>query len=198
MASLLSTLQELPDDELLPLARRAAIGALSGDLAHDAGNALFGILGLLELATEGRPVDPDRLRLLRTSAGELDGLLRPLLRFARAEGGGAGDLVGAVREALDLYLHGDRKELAVTGTLPEGPAPVACRPADLLQACVHVLLSADPRGGLGVEVEDGRLRVRPAGGTETIDTIAARRIAANAGGSLTRDGDALVLALPVA
>jgi signal transduction histidine kinase len=196
MSSLLSTLQELPDDELLPLARSAAIGSLSGGIAHDAGNALFGILGLLELATAGRPVDPDRLRLLRTSAGELDASLRPLLRFARAEGGGTADLAGAVREALDLYLHGDRKELAVTGTLPEGPAPVACRPADLLQACVHVLLAADPHGSLEIQIEDGRLRVRPAGGTETIDTIAARRIAANAGGALTRDGDGLVLALP--
>jgi signal transduction histidine kinase len=197
VSSLLSTLHQLPDDELLPLARRNAIGALSGDIAHDAGNALFGILGLLELAGTGRPVDSERLDLLRTSASELDSLLRPLLHFARGEPlSGSGDLAAATREALVLYRRGERKDLRLDGEIPDAPVPVACPPALLLQAAVHLLLAAAPGRRLSVEVGAGRLRVAPADEGESIDTIAAERIAAGARGELTRDADALVLALP--
>lgn len=199
MSALLSTLQQLPDDDLLPLARRSAIGSLSGGIAHDAGNALFGILGLLDLATAGAPVDPRRLELLRHSASELDTLLRPLLRFARGEPGGVvGDLAAATHEALALYRHGDRKELQIEGSIPDGPVQVACAPGSLLQAAVHLLLASAPRGRLEVEVTAGRLRVAPAGGEEGLDTLAAERIAAGAGGRLTRDERALVLRLPSA
>lgn len=198
MSSLLSTLHQLPDDELLPLARRNAIGALSGDIAHDAGNALFGILGLLELASAGRAVDSERLDLLRSSASELDAMLRPLLHFARGEPlSGSGDLAAATREALVLYRRGERKDLRLDGAIPDAPVSVACPPALLLQAAVHLLLAATPRRRrLTVEVGPGRLRVAPADEGESIDTIAAERIAAGARGELTRDADALVLALP--
>jgi len=197
VSSLLSTLHQLPDDELLPLARRNAIGALSGDIAHDAGNALFGILGLLELARAGTTVDSARLDLLRSSASELDALLRPLLHFARGEPlSGSGDLAAATREALVLYRRGERKDLRLEGEIPDTPLPVACPPALLLQAAVHLLLAAAPRRRLTVEVRPGRLRVAPAAEGESIDTIAAERIAAGARGELTRDSDALVLALP--
>jgi len=199
VSSLLSTLHQLPDDELLPLARRDAIGSLSGGIAHDAGNALFGILGLLELARAGTTVDSARLDLLRSSASELDALLRPLLHFARGEPlSGSGDLAAATREALALYRRGDRKDLRLDGEIPDGPVPVACPPALLLQAAVHLLLAAAPGRRLAVDVGPGRLRVAPVGDGESIDTLAAGRIAAGARGELTRDADALVLALPVA
>lgn len=200
MSALLSTLRQLPDDELLPLARDHAIGSLSAGIAHDAGNSLFGILGLLELATAGAPVDAERLRLLRMSASELDALLRPLLRFVRGEPlSGAADLAAAVREALLLYRRGDRKDLQLDAAIPDAPVRVDCPPAALLQAAVHLLLAAEPRAGLRVEVEEaGRLRVAPAGDGESIDTIAAERIAARAGGELARGADGLVLALPSA
>jgi signal transduction histidine kinase len=197
VSSLLSTLQELPDDELLPLARHAAIGSLSGGVAHDAGNALFGILGLLDLATAGEPVDPERLRLLRLSASDLDALLRPLLRFAHGERGrSTGDLAAATREALELYRRGDRKDLQVEGEIPDRPVPVTCDPALLVQAAVHLLLAAAPARRLEVDVGAGRLRVGPAGEAESIDTLAAERIAAGAGGELARDERAFVLHLP--
>lgn len=199
MSALLSTLQELPDDELLPLARRSAIGALSGGLAHDAGNALFGILGLLDLATAGTPVDAERLRLLRASASELDTLLRPLLHFARGEPlHGRGDLAAAAREALALYRHADRKDIDLDLQIPDGVVPVACPPAHLLQAVVHVLLAATPGGALRIALDGTRLRVSPVGGAASIDTVAAARIAGNAGGELVHEGDALVLGLPSA
>lgn len=198
MSSLLSTLHQLSDDELLPLARSNAIGSLSGGIAHDAGNALFGILGLLELAAADRAVDAERLDLLRSSASELDTLLRPLLHFVRGEPlSGSGDLAAATREALVLYRRGDRKDLRIDGEIPEAPVPVTCPPALLLQAAVHLLLSAAPRRRrLTVEVGPGRLRVAPTDEGESIDTIAAGRIAAGARGELTRDADALLLALP--
>lgn len=199
MPALLSTLQELPDDELLPLAHSAAIGSLAGGIAHDAGNALFGLLGLLELATPGRPVDPERLELLRTSAGDLDALLRPLLRFVREEPRhGAGDLAAAARDALALYRHGDRKDVALAERIPDAPELVSCAPAPLLQAAVHLLLAASTEATLRVEVEDGRIGVGPATAGESLDTVAAARIAAAAGGRLAREDGALVLALPPA
>lgn len=199
MSSLLSTLHQLPDDELLPLARRDAIGSLSGGIAHDAGNALFGILGLLELARADTTVDSARLDLLRSSASELDALLRPLLHFARGEPlSGTGDLAAATREALALYRRGDRRDLRLNGEIPDWPVRVACPPALLLQAAVHLLLAAAPGRPLTVEVGPGRLRVAPADEGESIDTLAAGRIAAGARGELTRDADALVLVLPVA
>jgi hypothetical protein len=203
VSSLLSTVQTLPDDEriaveraLVLLGRRSAIGALAPDIAHDAGNALFGLVGLLDLTEPGQTVDADLLELLRTSARELDGMARPMLRFVRGEDRRPGDLAAATREALELYRHGVRKELDVDARY-SGDARVGLDQGMLLQVVVHVLLAASPREGLAVAVEAGELRVSPAGG-DSIDRVVAARIAADAGGSLETVGEALVLRIPTA
>src|SRR3954453_22282832 len=104
---LLSTIVGLPDDrrveaerDLVPLAREAALGRLTADVAHDVANPLFGVLGLVDLlledATPGSE-DETRLRLLHQTTGEMKRPLQILLDFARTTPGESevGDLVTA-------------------------------------------------------------------------------------------------------
>jgi hypothetical protein len=202
--SLLSTLQALPDAEradleraLVPVARRAAVGALAADIAHDAGNALFGLTGLIGLIREGEPVGAPGRTALTTAAADLDLALRPLLRFAQPvdDEGARADLAVASREALELYRHGDRKLLVLEEEVPDTPVRVACAPSAALQAVVHLLLSADPAERL--EVAPGSVTVAPAR-EASLDEVVAARIAADAGGTLGREGGSLVLRLPSA
>lgn len=204
MGSLLSTVQSLPDDErvaferaLVLLGRQSAIGALAAELAHDAGNALFGLVGLLDLTEPDARLDADRLALLQTSARELDEMARPILRFVRGDDPGPGDLAAATREALELYRHGVRRDLVVDARYSEAGTRVALDHGTLLQAVVHVLLATAAGDGLAVSTAQGELRVSPAG-ADSLDRLVAARIAADAGGSLDVEGDALVLRIPAA
>jgi hypothetical protein len=202
--ALLSTVQRLPDDArvefertLVPIARRAAAGALAVDIAHDAGNALFGLVGLIGLIVADEPIDADRQRLLAQAAGELDATLTPLLQFVRcaADDGASAELGGAVRDGLGLYRHGRRKLLPIETALAEAPVQVACPPSLALQAVVHLLLAADPVES--ISLTGTTLRVTPARDL-SLDELAAARIAADEGGTLERDGPALTLRLPPA
>lgn len=208
----LSTLlPALPDEqraalerELLPLARSAALGELAADIGHDLANPLFAVLGLVELllrdAVPGSPV-AERLRLVEQTALELKAGLRALLDYARpAEGTESASLDDAARAATALVRHGNAKALQVTATYPAGPVVVRCPAGALAQAALHLVAaaraSAGDAGAIEVEVAaDGVLRVRPAaaGG---VGIIAAGRIAADHGGSLEQEGDALALRLP--
>src|SRR5512147_1713177 len=97
--ALLSTLRSLPDGEreqvereLAALARTAALGELAADVAHDVANALFGVLGLVDLLLEDATSGSDgaaRLQLLHETALGLKGSVQALLGFARPVGGEA-------------------------------------------------------------------------------------------------------------
>lgn len=202
MVSLLSTLHALSDDdraaverELVPYARRAAVGALAVEVVHDAGNALFGLTGLIGLIREGEAISSSGRDLLRTAADDLDRALRPLLHFARGadDEGARADLVEVVREALELYRHGERKQWTIDVALPGEPVRVAARPSLTLQAAVHLLLAADPVEQ--IQVDGPELRIAPAR-EPSLDELVAGRIAADAGGTLERTDHALVLRLP--
>lgn len=200
----MSTVQRLPDDEraaferaLVLLGRQTSIGALAPDLAHDAGNALFGLVGLLELTEAGGPLDAQRLELLRASARELDDMARAMLRFVRGDDPRPGDPDAATREALELYLHGVRRELVVDARYSADGVRVALDHGTLLQALAHVLLAADPGDRLSVDVTPEQVRVSPAG-PDSLDRLVAARIATDAGGSLAVEDGALVLRIPAA
>ena len=204
MIALLSTVQSLPDDEraaaeraLVPLARDAAIGALTVDIAHDAANALFGLTGLLGLLESGEELEAERIELLQQAAGGLDGILRPLLELARAtrDDRRTADLVSATRAAVALYCHGERPGVATH--YPEGPVRVACPPALTMQAAIHLLLAARSDRELAVAVREGTLEVGPAG-DESLDELIAGRIAADHGGSVQRSTTSFRLLLPSA
>ena len=205
MVALLSTVQSLPDEEraaveraLVPLMRRAAVGALAVDIAHDAGNSLFGLSGLLDLIVADEPVGDRRRGLLLSAARELDSTLTPLLRFARAgdDAGMTADLGAAAHDALALYRHGERKMQPLAAHVPADEVRVGCPASLTLQAVVQLLLAADPAGELVVGA-DGTVRVAPARET-SLEEIVTARIAADHGGSVERVDDALVLRLPQA
>jgi two-component system sensor histidine kinase PilS (NtrC family) len=193
------------EQELLPLARSAALGALTADIAHDLANPLFAVLGHVDLllldAEPGSPLE-QRLRLVRQTALELKDGLRTLLDFARPpEGVASAALDDAARVATALVRHGYAKELQITATYPAGPVVVDCPPGDVAQAVLHLVAAAREAAGDAGSIEvvvtaDGVLRVRPAV-ADGLGVVAAARIAADHGGSLEADGDALVLRLPV-
>lgn len=209
---LLATLLALPEEqraalerELLPVARSAALGELAADIGHDLANPLFAVLGLVDLAlVDAEPGSPaeERLRLAKQTALELKDSLRALLDFARpVEGHESARLDEAARAATALVRHGRAKELKVTARYPAEPVVVRCVAGALAQAALHLVAAArassGDAGSIEVEVtEDGVLRVGPAtpGG---LGAIAAGRIAADHGGSLTQEGDVLALRLPL-
>jgi signal transduction histidine kinase len=204
----LSTIVGLPDDrrveaerDLVPLAREAALGRLTADVAHDVANPLFGVLGLVDLlledATPGSE-DETRLRLLHQTTGEMKRTLQSLLDFVRATPGesAVGELVGATRAAVALVRHGTGKSLDLEAQYDTRELRVACGTAELTQAVLHLILAA--RSGdapIRVTVGGGVLRVAPAV-ADGLDAVVARRIALDHGGSLDEDGGASVLRLP--
>jgi signal transduction histidine kinase len=193
------------EQQLLPLARSAALGALTADIAHDLANPLFAVLGHVDLllldAEPGSPLQ-QRLQLVKQTALELKDGLRALLDYARPpEGLASAALDDAVRVATALIRHGYGKELQIAATYPAEPVVVQCPPGELAQAVLHLVAAAREAAGDAGSIEvavtaDGVLRVRPAaaGG---LGVVAAGRIAADHGGSLEADGDALVLRLAV-
>jgi signal transduction histidine kinase len=209
---LLSTLLGLPEArraalerELLPPARSAALGELAADIGHDLANPLFAVLGLVDLvladAEPGSPAE-GRLRLVRQTALGLKDDLRALLDFARpVDGHESARLDEAARAATALVRHGRAKELKVTASYPAEPVVVRCPAGALAQAALHLAAaartSAGDAGSIEIEVtEDGALRVGPAE-PGALGVIAAGRIAADHGGSLTHEDGALTLRLPL-
>ena len=158
------------------------MGRLAGAAAHDAGNSLFGLIGLIDLLLADEPLPAERIALLRRSAADLEALVRPLLQLARP---GDADLGAAAEHAVTVSRRG-----RVTSSLS---FPVACPPELVLQAVLHLVAAAGDKPTL--EVVDGALRVTPVG-EPSLDELMARRIALDHGGELERDGASFLLRLP--
>lgn len=214
---LLALLDSLPDEqraaverELAATARHAATGTLAVDTAHDAGNSIFAIIGLVELLlanTEPGSKEAERLQLIRQTGLDLRHDLRVLVDFARDEQkvGRSAAFEEAVRVALQLVRQGIGGRLEIVEQYPDDPLIVACATGPLCQAALHLLASARaaaaPNGTVEVEVErespqTAVLRVRPAG-VEDLGLAVARRIAVDHGGSLEHGTDTFLLRLPL-
>jgi signal transduction histidine kinase len=204
MPALLATLLSLPDErrasverELVELTRSAALGELAGDVGHDVANALFGAVGLVDLllqdATPGSE-EESRLQLLQTTTLELKTILQTLLDFARVPGEeqAHGELDAAARSAVELVRHGIGRSLQIDERYPPRPVLVACGPAALVQAVLHLLLAARGAGRIALEVSPGCVRVSPVP-KSSLDAVVAERIAVDHGGASERDGDSLSL-----
>jgi signal transduction histidine kinase len=204
MPVLLATLLSLPDDrrasverELVELTRSATLGELAGDVGHDAANALFGGIGLVDLllqdATPGSE-EESRLQLLQTTLLELRTILRTLLDYARVPGEeeAHAELDAAARSAVELVRHGIGRSLQIDERYPPRPEVVACGPAALAQAVLHLLLAARGAGHVALEVSPGCVRVSPVP-ESSLDAVVAERIAVDNGGASEREGDWLSL-----
>jgi signal transduction histidine kinase len=201
---LVATLLALPDErraeverELTAAARDAVLGRLAADIAHDFANPVFAIVGLTDLllADPGSKLE-ERLSMIRQTGLGLKADLQDLLELARAEPGGApqADLVDAARTAVRLVRHGRGKLVDVDERYPDAPVDVACPKPLAVQAALHLLSGARETGFLQVEVtREGVLRVAPAL-LGPLDAVAARRIAADHGGTLA--GGSLALPPP--
>ena len=200
----MSTLQALPDDrraaverELVELTRSAALGELAGDVGHDLANSLFAAIGLVGLllddATPGSE-DEVRLRLLQRTTLELKTMLRKLLDFTRAPDGEPpyAELDDAARVAVALVRHGIGRSLPIDERYPAAPVVVACTPAALVQAVLHLLLAARGADRIALEVSSGQIRVSPVPEV-SLDVLIAERIAVDHGGAAERNGEWLSL-----
>jgi signal transduction histidine kinase len=192
--------------ELLPLARTAALGELTGDIGHDLANHVFAVLGHVDLLLlDAEPGSPsaERLGQVQQTALRLKDDLRALLEFARPqEPRENAALDDAVRAAVALVRHGLGQELQVAETYPDGPVVVLCPPAELVQAALHLVAAARTAAGHAGSIDvavtaEGVLRVGPAA-MGSLALVAARRIALDHGGTLEQDGGSLVLRLRLA
>jgi two-component system, NtrC family, sensor histidine kinase HydH len=200
--SLLTTLQPQPDAELVEVARRAAIGALAADVAHDIGNSVFAVLGLVDLllADDG---DDERLLLIRETGIGLRETLRALAEFVRAEAPRT-PLEEVAALAVALARHGIGKHLEVDARLGEQPLYVTCPQGALRNAVLQLVVSAREAAGargrielvVAAEPPAAILEVSPAG-PESLGLTVAAQIAEACGGALERRGERLVLRFPL-
>jgi signal transduction histidine kinase len=201
----LATLQSLSDAELKSLARNAAIGALAADVAHDIGNSVFAVLGLVDLLVAEERESEERLLLIRQTALGLKTSLQLLMEFMRTEPEPSrAPLDDVVRAALRLLRHGAGKYVELVEQYPDAQLLVACSPDALRNAVLQVVTSAreaaGERGRVDVVVAldppaAALLRVSPAG-RDGLGLAVAARIATEHGGSFERGAEGMVLRLP--
>jgi two-component system, NtrC family, sensor kinase len=203
----LATLESLSDAELTSLARNAAIGTLAADLAHDFGNSVFAVLGLVDLLLAEDVEPEERLLLIRQTGLGLKTSLHLLTEFMRSEPEPRrAPLDDVVRAALQLLRHGVGRYVEVVEKYPDAQLFVACSPDAVRNAVLQVVTSAreaaGERGRVDVVVAldppaAALLRVSPAG-RDGLGLVVAARIAAEHGGSFERGADGMVLRFPVA
>jgi two-component system, NtrC family, sensor kinase len=155
-------------DQLIRAAKLASVGTLAAGVAHEIGNPLAGVLGLLDaLDGESDPATAARYReLARKEVRRIDRIIADLLAYARPTRGEAGerqtcrvaDVIDHVRALLGAQKLFDG--VALTVEADQG-ASVAMSRDDLTQLLVNLLLNAaQALGGkgaiaIGAEVIDG-------------------------------------------
>jgi two-component system NtrC family sensor kinase len=140
---------ETAQDRLIRAAKLASVGTLAAGVAHEIGNPLAGVLGLLEAFETDAPEAPKRyLALMRREIERIDRIIRDLLAFARAprpsdDEPSASALpvvlahLGALLRAQPLF---DRVEIAEH--LSEDLPPLAVPSGDLTQLLLNLFLNA--------------------------------------------------------
>jgi signal transduction histidine kinase len=152
-------------DALVHAARLAALGELTPGVAHELGNPLLGILGLVELAlgevAEGSPAKR-RLELARDTALEMRGVLRTLVDFARepVDAHGPVNLGEAVRDTVDLaHRTSSATDVELYADIGTEPVYVVGNRGRLRHCVLELLFTARgaiPEGGrIAVEVKGG-------------------------------------------
>jgi two-component system, NtrC family, sensor kinase len=151
-------------DQVVRTARLASVGRLSAGVAHEIGNPLAAIVGLVELLREGDVPDAERVELLariQSEAERIHRIIRELLDFARpADEEGeqpCADPAQVVRDALALVApQKDLQHVSIEHRMAEHVPPVRMASGRLTQVVLNLLLNAadavEGRGTITVEL----------------------------------------------
>ncbi len=174
-------------DRLMDASREVA-----DNIAHDLRRPLTRLKARLELILMGKAVPPDTRQAVEQAIQETDHLLgtfAAILSIAQAEAGAGRkdmvvfDLVPLVADAADLYeAVAEEKDIALTVTLPDTPAPVFGNRHLLFQAIANLADNAvkyTPAGGtvaIGLVFQDGEALVTVADSGPGIPAEARQRV----------------------
>lgn len=138
--------------------RIASVGRLAAGLAHEIGNPIAALIGLLDLMLEGG-LEPDEqrdfLRRMQREAARIHDILRDLLQFARGKPEGEpaepGNVAAAVADTAALVVHQkEMKDVKLELDLPADLPLVGMSREQLVQIVLNLLLNAadavSPRG----------------------------------------------------
>ncbi len=148
-------------ERLVRSERLASVGRLSAGLAHEIGNPLSAIVGLLDLLIDGGLDDHDQRDFLIRAKRETERIhkvLRDLLEFARPSRGesiGAPEPAGSVADAIDdvaalLAPQKELQDITLDREIEAGVGLVPLPRGKLVQVLLNLLLnaaSASPKGG---------------------------------------------------
>ncbi|MCP4601538.1 MAG: HAMP domain-containing protein [Proteobacteria bacterium] len=137
-------------DRLIRAAKLASVGTLAAGVAHEIGNPLAGVLGLLDaLEEESDKETSTRYRkLMREEIRRIDRIINDLLIYARPAQSGAIEGVFTTLEEVVEHVHAllsaqklfDRVE--ISADLSGGPWSVSISRDDLTQILINLLLNA--------------------------------------------------------
>ncbi len=175
---------EATQSSLVRSEKLASVGRLAAGVAHEIGNPLSAILGLVELLREGglSPKDEaDFLARVQAETARIHRIIRDLLGFARAprepERGEPTIVRDAIEAAVGLVSpQKDLRGIRIERHVEEGLPPVALDEDRLIQLLVNLLLNAAD----AIEAK----RARTSAESEEIVRIEATRETSPAGDAL--------------
>jgi signal transduction histidine kinase len=140
---------ERAQSEVVRSERLATVGTLAAGIAHEVGNPLSAVIGLVSLIAEPGLLDDaeraDTLQRITRELRRIDGIIRELLTFARASDGAAEhcDPRAPIEVAVRLCQHHDRGrgvevEVSLEDELPE----IAASESQMVQVLLNLLVNA--------------------------------------------------------
>jgi two-component system, NtrC family, sensor kinase len=188
-------------DSLIRAARLASVGTLAAGVAHEIGNPLTGVLGLLDaLDTEADDQQAIRYReLMRSEIKRIDRIINDLLTYARPtpkpDGIHASCEVEEVFQNVTALLNAQRlfDGVEINGDFHDDTWKAAIPRDELTQVLVNLLLNAaqamNGKGRIGLEIERidewrGHLAV--------VDREAVRLSITDSGTGISKDDEARI------
>jgi two-component system, NtrC family, sensor kinase len=147
---------ESAQQEVVRSERLATVGQLAAGVAHEVGNPLSAIMGLVELLNDDLDIEDrhDTVRRIQAELARIDRTIRELLDYARMRSNPSARvrISQPIETAIRLLSHHSRgKQVKVAQSLPD-PAPVLGVHEDqMVQVLLNLLLNAaDAMQGQGV------------------------------------------------